>query len=114
MTVSGACVSTVQVKLAGVGSGLWAWSMARTWKVWLPSTTVYWAGLEQGAKALPLRLHSKALPGSVAWKVKFAVVWLVGLNGMLSRSVSGGAVSTDQLNCAGVGSTLPAASLART
>ena len=33
----GACVSIVQVRLAGVGSVLPAVSVARTWKVWLPS-----------------------------------------------------------------------------
>ncbi len=37
MMVSGAAVSTVQVKLAGEASALPAASMARTWKVWLPS-----------------------------------------------------------------------------
>ena len=36
MLVSGATVSTVQEKLAGVGSVLPAASVARTWKVWLP------------------------------------------------------------------------------
>ena len=33
----GAVVSTVHVKLAGVASVLPASSVARTWKVWLPS-----------------------------------------------------------------------------
>ena len=33
IAVFGACVSTVHVKLAGVGSGLPAASMARTWNV---------------------------------------------------------------------------------
>jgi len=37
MVVSGGVVSTVQVWLAGVGSVLPAGSVARTWKVWLPS-----------------------------------------------------------------------------
>ena len=37
MVVSGGVVSTVQVKLAGVGSALPAASVARTWKLWLPS-----------------------------------------------------------------------------
>ena len=36
MLVSGAVVSIVQVKLAGVGSVLPTASIARTWKVWLP------------------------------------------------------------------------------
>ena len=34
--VSGAAVSMVQVKLAGVGSVFPAGSVARTWKVWVP------------------------------------------------------------------------------
>jgi adenine deaminase len=37
IVVSGAVASIVQVKLAGVASTLPAGSMARTWKVWLPS-----------------------------------------------------------------------------
>ena len=37
MTTTGAMVSTVQVNDAGVGSTLLAGSVARTWKVWLPS-----------------------------------------------------------------------------
>ena len=39
ITVSGAMVSMVQVKLAGVGSVLPSESVARTWKVWLPSVS---------------------------------------------------------------------------
>ena len=37
MTVSGEVESTTQVKLAGVASVLPAASIARAWKVWLPS-----------------------------------------------------------------------------
>ena len=39
MVVSGAVVSMVQVKLAGVASTLPAESMARPWKVWLPAAS---------------------------------------------------------------------------
>ncbi len=39
ISVSGTVVSTVQVKLAGLGSGLPAWSIARTSKVWEPSAS---------------------------------------------------------------------------
>ncbi len=39
IVVSGAVVSMVQVKLAGVASTLPAGSMARTWKVWLPAAS---------------------------------------------------------------------------
>ena len=74
-------------------------------------------GLKQGPKAPALtllRLHSNVLLSSVPVKAKFAVVWFVGSNGMPVRVVSGGAVSTDQLKAAGLASTLPAASMART
>ena len=37
--VVGAVVSTVQVKLAGVGSVLPAWSIARTSNLWEPSAS---------------------------------------------------------------------------
>ena len=37
IVVSGADVSIVHVNESGVGSGLPAPSIARTWKVWLPS-----------------------------------------------------------------------------
>ena len=37
IVVCGAIVSTVQANVAGVGSTLPAASVARTWKVWLPS-----------------------------------------------------------------------------
>jgi adenine deaminase len=37
IVVSGAVVSMVQVKLAGVASVLPTASVARTWKVWLPT-----------------------------------------------------------------------------
>jgi hypothetical protein len=39
MLVSGALVSIVQVRLAGLASVLPAASLARTWKVWLPSAS---------------------------------------------------------------------------
>jgi uncharacterized membrane-anchored protein len=39
IVVSGAVVSMVQVKLAGVGSVLPAASVAWTWKVWLPTAS---------------------------------------------------------------------------
>ncbi len=58
--VSGAGVSTVQVKLAGVASVLPAASMARTWKVWLPSAGRYSSAGEAQATKLPASsLHSK-------------------------------------------------------
>ena len=59
IVVSGAAVSTVHAREAGVGSVLPARSTARTSKVWLPSPspdTV--AGDVQAAKAAPSRRHS--------------------------------------------------------
>ena len=53
-------------------------------------------------------------PGSEAANSKLAVLCEVGVAGPLTTSVSGGAVSTVQVYSAGVGSTLPAASTART
>ena len=54
------------------------------------------------------------LPGWVEEKEKSAEEALVTLGGLLVMVVSGGAVSTVQENPAGVGSTLPAGSVART
>ncbi|HEY8793039.1 MAG TPA: hypothetical protein VIL96_09165, partial [Gaiellaceae bacterium] len=39
IVVSGGVRSIVQVELAGVESVLPAWSVARTWKVWLPAAS---------------------------------------------------------------------------
>jgi hypothetical protein len=62
---------------------------------------------------LPSSWHWKVLV-SVAWNVKVALVLLVGETGMLSMIVSGGVVSTVQVKLAGVGSVLPALSIALT
>src|SRR5213083_2431278 len=100
MIASGAVRSMVQPKLAGVGSMLPAASLARALKLWLPSVRPEWAaGLKQGAKAPPSRLHSKvrlagAVTLSVPENVNVAVVPLVGLAGPLSTVVSGGVAST--------------------
>jgi len=56
--VSGAAVSTVQVRVSGEGSTLPTASLARTAKVWLPSPRpVKEVVEEQGAKAAPSRLQ---------------------------------------------------------
>ena len=75
---------------------------------------VYRFGLVQLAQAPLSRAHSKRLPDSVALKVKLASVALVGLLGPLPMVVSGGVRSMRQLWLAGIGSVLPAASVART
>src|SRR5437899_10420441 len=73
MVVSGAVVSMVQVKLAGVASMFPAGSIARTWKVWLPAASaLYLFGLVHAANAPPSSLHSKVLPALVAVKLKVA------------------------------------------
>src|SRR5436309_14209036 len=114
MVVSGAVVSMVQVKLAGVASTLPAVSMARTWKVWLPRAGERWVGgLVQSLKATPSSLQSKVLPALVAVKLKLAVVLLVRAGGLAVMVVAGAVVSMVQVKLAGVGSTLPTESIAR-
>ena len=71
----------------------------------------------QAAKLPPSSLHSKLatpVPASVPLKPKLAELELVGSYGLLSIVVSGAAVSIVHVNEAGVGSTLPAPSIART
>src|SRR5436309_16094141 len=115
MVVSGAVVSMVQLKLAGVRSTLPTVSIARTWKVWLlAATALYRCGLVQAPNAAPSSLHSNVLPASVAVKLKDAEVLFVSVAGLLVMVVSGAVMSTVQLRLAGVGSTLPAGSIART
>ena len=65
------------------------------------------------ANGAPSRLHSK-LAGSVAEKVKLAVVSAVGSAGPDMIVVSGAVRSTVQLKLAGDPSVFPAASVART
>ena len=114
MVVSGGVVSTVHEYVAGVGSVLPAASRARTWKVWLPSARpVYAAGLVQPVKAVPSMEHWKDAPASEL-KSNVALESVDGLSGIEAMVVSGGVVSTVQEYVAGLGSVLPAVSLART
>ena len=115
IVVSGAAVSTVKLRDAGVGSTLPAGSVARTSNVWAPSAcrAVVWAELQE-AQAPPSTRHSNVEPGWSAEKVYVGVASLVGPEGPLSIVVSGAAVSTVKLRDAGVASTLPAGSVART
>src|SRR5207249_3904017 len=114
MLVSGARVSTVQAHCAGVGSTLPAASTALTVSVWGPSESgPKIAPLAQGTAAPPWSEQRKP-PGSVELKVNGGEATLDCGAGPESIEVSGGMVSTTQLAVAGVGSTLPAGSVART
>ncbi len=62
-----------QERLAGVASTFPAVSMARTWKVWVPSAKpVYSLGELQAVKVALSRLHSKVAPVSLEAKVNVA------------------------------------------
>jgi hypothetical protein len=95
--VSGGVVSTVQVKLAGVGSTLPAASVAVTWKVCDPGARpVYGCGLVHVALA-PSSEQLKVEPGFVAVNEKLALVALVGFAGPPVIVVSGALVSITQV-----------------
>ncbi len=115
IVVSGATVSTVQVAEAGVGSGLPAASVAVTVTVCGP-----WARLEYDfgdvheAAAAVSSLQVKLTSGSDAPNEIAALVLGTEPDGADVIVVSGTAVSTVKLAVAGVGSVLPASSLAVT
>jgi hypothetical protein len=112
----------VQLRLAGVGSVLPALSLARTSKLWSVAVSEeYCLGELQGLQAPESMRHSKLEPFSLALKLKLAEVAPVDPEGPESIVVSGGVVSAGggggvkvQFRLAGVGSVLPALSLART
>ncbi len=113
--VFGAVWSTVHACVAGVGSRLPAASSARTANVCAASERpVYDFGLEQSANAPPSMLHSKPGPASDAVNEKVALVELDAAGGEEVIVVFAGVVSTVNVNEAGVASTLPATSVART
>src|ERR687892_235318 len=90
-------------------------SIARTRNVWLPSSTEYSAGDEHSEKGSVSSEHWNVEPASFETKVKLASSSVVSACGP-SRIVATGAVrsaSTVHVQVAGVGSTLPAASVAR-
>ena len=106
--VSGATVSIVNVRDAGVGSTFPAASRARTSNVYVPSASApTLCGDVHPANAPRTIRHSNVAPDSLDAEreqrrsAHFDVV-------------SGGIVSTVNVRVAGVGSTLPAASRART
>jgi hypothetical protein len=105
----------VKLRTAGVGSPLPAASMAPTSKLWGPSVKeVRVFGLGQGVAGPESTLHWKLEPGSLDENAKLGVGSVVGPLGPESIVVSGGMLSTVKLRVAGVWSTLPAASAART
>ena len=105
----------VQVWVAGVASVLPAGSVARTRKVCAPrARPVRSRGLVQAANGAASSEHSNVEPASVAEKAKVALVLCVVAGGADVIVVFGGAVSTVQERVAGVGSVLPAGSVART
>ena len=107
-------VSTVNVRIAGVPSTLPAASVARTRTVCSPSLSgSVVSGVAHGVNAAVSTLHAK-VAGSLALNVSSAATMFVNSSGPLSIVVSGGVVSTVKWLAAGVGSTLPAASTART
>ena len=115
IVVSGATVSIVQVKLAGEASVLPAVSVARTSKVCEPSArpgVALRAGAGGPGAAVEAALEARA--ALVDAKEKSGSAEFAGSFGCAVIDVFGAAVSTVQVNVAGVASVLPAASVART
>jgi hypothetical protein len=115
IVAAGCTVSTLHAREAGVGSLFPAASVARTWKVWPPSDRPeYDFGLAQVANVAPSSEQSNEEPGSPPENVNCAVSDDVDPGGPPVIVVSGGTVSTVQARVAGVGSVLPAWSVALT
>jgi hypothetical protein len=111
IVVSGAVVSTVIARLAGLMSVLPAAYVARTSKVWAPSVSAaVVCGEVQAAKGAASTRHWKLEPGSL----EIAYVGVLSVVGPESIVVCGAVVSTVIARLAGLPSTYPAASLART
>ena len=115
IVVFGAAVSTVKVREAGVGSTLPAVSRARTSNVCAPCARfVYACGDVHGANAALSRRHSNVEPGLVDGE-RERRRRVVGRAGRAARDRGvRDDVSTVNVREAGVASTLPAASMART
>jgi hypothetical protein len=115
IVVWGGVRSIVQACAAELESVFPAWSVARTAKVCGPAGRApYSAGEVHETYAAPSRLHAKPEPVSEDEKVNDGVTSLVGSAGFAPMVVSGSVRSTVQARAAGVGSTFPAASIART
>jgi hypothetical protein len=92
-----------------------AGSVALTSNVWLPGASPEYArGLVQLAKPPPSSWHWKVLPASVDVKLNVADVELLGFGGLAVIVVFAAVRSTVQVTLAGVGSLLPAGSVALT
>jgi hypothetical protein len=107
----------LHVRVTGVGSTctLPAASMARAENVWLPcESPVNVAGSLHAVKAAPSSEHWNVTPVSGDERSKVAVVEFTLPPGPETMLVSGATVSTVHPREAGVGSTLPAVSTART
>ncbi len=119
IVVSGAVVSTVNVRVAGVGSTLPAASVARTENVYVrrpapaerPRRRARGVRAGRGAGTVELALERRRL---AAENVNDGAVSPVVPVGPVLIVVSGAAVSTVNVRVAGVGSMLPAVSVART
>jgi hypothetical protein len=112
--VFGAVVSTVQVRFAGVASMFPTVSMARTENVCSPSPSPEYAFGEPHAAQEPASsLHSN-VPASLDENPNEAELDPTVPLGPLAIDVSGEPVSTVQVRLAGVASTFPTASIART
>ena len=89
-------------------------SFARTENVWEPfERPVYVFGDAHAVQTPPSSLHSKPEPPSVELKVNVALVELMLPLGPLVIEVFGATVSTVHVRVAGVWSTFPAESFAR-
>ena len=97
MVVFGGVVSTVQERVAGVGSTLPAGSMALTPNVCDASLRLeYERGDVQAEYEAPSRLHWNVDPASLDVKLKLAEVEFVAVGGADVIVVSGGTSSTTQ------------------
>ena len=75
-----------------------AWSVARTWKVWLPAASAESvSGLEHALQPPPSTRHSNVDPDSVELKEKLGVVSLEGSVGVELIVVFGAVRSTVQV-----------------
>ena len=108
IVVSGAAVSIVNIREAGVGSTLPAASVARTVNACVPSASVpRFRGDEHGWNVPVSSRHSNVDPDSLAENVNTGALLLVVPVGPVLIVVSGAVVSTVKVRVAGVGSTFP-------
>src|SRR5688572_30139338 len=117
MIVSGTVVSTTDhSNVVTGGSVIGAVTSTWTENVWRPVVRPsYTAGDRQGANATPSSEHEYVTgSGSLADRTKVALVASVAAVGPLTIVTGDGILPIVQLNSSGDGSTLPAASLART